>query len=643
MTLFFASAFLTLAVAALGIEGRAVRRRVQAARAAGVEGHPRRRRAVADWSSLSPGWRAAIASALVALVSSGIIIDSLDPLTSLSWATWLSGPATTQVMAGCLAGTALAWGLARIHTVTSLSWTGLAEVGATLVVPIAVFIVAVAHADPRSAGSQRLLGGLRSLEIGGLAKVELAAASASIASPQPEVQRQLIPVSGGSSPGNMSRPHLNVLSDYSPQNGAGQAADNVYSRDRQILLFLGGAQAAGAGAETWRHQREFLERFRPLLDCIAAYVGQSKDRSMIAVTLAPSLLHLAMLERGWRNLKVEKDEAVKRERRAALNGGYADFASSLLTPVYHMRQYITAAGRGSAECSNDAVLAPLEKPWDFGGGSDALSPHLAIFAAWSFSGVGSYELAIQTLSEWLDQFRAFRKGADGEVRAHLRWFELRALMEMAQIAYVHERNASESRTARRILNEVLEVMDETDGIPALDQFGRDRRPRCAAQAPSEVQRKLLLLRSELSNRFLHAIIDNEDRDRELGVADLELARRLRELDLDCLPKPQQLEPMTRQAYEAIFRGTYARVAWTWAAKAERNRTLAASAADEMRGEARREARAAMAVFTGADADWRGKNQCADCSLGERFERDIPFAADMARVKALWLDLAAATE
>lgn len=180
MTLFFAAAFLTLAIAALGIEGRTARRRRQLASAARRRGGPTTRRSVADWLSLAAGWRAAMAGAVVALVSAAIIIDALDPLTSLSWATWVLGPATTQVMAGCLAGTALAWGLARIHTVTALTWTGLAEVGATLVVPIAVFVVAAMHADLRPNGS------LRSLEIGGLAKVELAAAPVVVASPSPK-------------------------------------------------------------------------------------------------------------------------------------------------------------------------------------------------------------------------------------------------------------------------------------------------------------------------------------------------------------------------------------------------------------------------------------------------------------------------
>ena len=66
-------------------------------------------------------------------------------------------------------------------------------------------------------------------------------------------------------------------------------------------------------------------------------------------------------------------------------------------------------------------------------------------------------------------------------------------------------------------------------------------------------------------------------------------------------------------------------------------------AEEMRREARREVRAAMALFSGADADWRRQNPCADCSFGEKLEHDIPFAADMARVKSLWFEIAGTPE
>lgn len=603
------------------------------------------------------------AFAVVFFVFVSVFVDVADPLQSHRFATLMSGPVGTQAAAGLLAGAAIAWGLAREVPANALSVEGATQMGVALLVPLGVLFLTALLAGPNGAAA------LRSLEIGGLAKLEMGggpqmagALSAAREGPRPVVTL-------GTDGMANARPHLDVLRDYAQVDER-----DVFERDRGFIRYLAAsgerdpalqAEAARGATEAaeraWGEQRRFLQRFQPFLRCLAGYVEASRDRPLIGITLTRAVLLLAVLEQAQGRGRGQGGAAWPFAQADGPGGLFEELGKTQEI----MQNYLRAAWRegdpatqdpavcsGGAGGASSAQTASLAAPTASAAGPPRLQPpHFAVFAAWSFSSVGSYELAAQTIGTWLDHFRTARAeraaqpgGETPAEQAYGVWFELRALMELTQIAYFHENRASESRLARRVIVETLAVMDRDERVPRLAQYGAAQRPRCHTRegSPPPAARLLLFIRAELTARMLHAVVDNEDGERELTEGDLRLARELRDLDLDCVAPftvaSDRAPEAARRLMDAVNRATYARVALAWAAKAEGSRAMFAAEAGELRRSARRELRAALHLFAQADREWRARHQCPAGSFACQMVQESRVTAEWLRARTLLFDV-----
>jgi hypothetical protein len=404
--------------------------------------------------------------------------------------------------------------------------------------------------------------------------------------------------------------------------------------EREYLRFID-QNIADFAVNAAQPDRNFLHRFRGLIECTRVYVQQSHDGTLIAVQMVPALLYLATLERGWRRIAVAGAGTIA-DAAAQIEGYSNRLAEALERPVASMAAYLAAAGITGNVCASATALDPLRAPGFTPPSS--VTPFVAIFTAWSFSAAGAYDLALRVVLDWLDTAADLQ----GSVP---RWYRLRALADLSSIIAQNEPARAESPRARRILEQFLRELDAVTARRVSD-FALEAKLRCLPDPGDAViggaERRLLRLRLAIADRVVNAVIDNEGLERELTQRDVEMARETRAANLDCLPR--NLDEPTREILRGLYSVTLARVMWRWAATAEQSHDETPAELEGLRAIARREIRRGTRLLEDAYTQRHptvliAPSPCGNCTVTHEIYRDWQFGFELERARALRLEIA----